>query len=143
VLAFGLLLAADAQADDAVKKKRENSQDNWTAALIEERGQQVDGAQASQCPETFIGDKYVQKAGGMTVAAGTQKLDPTNKGKTMEITVTDGSTHGQLPLVIQEIEGNTVNIRAAAHGPKDRPKGFATKSGNGVIMLVMMKDKVK
>ncbi len=138
------LLAADAQ-DDALKKEVEKFQGSWTAIAIEENGEALPAEQIKRAQEkiTFTGDKYVQTAGGKIVEAGTQKLDPTKKPKTMDISVTDGDEKGKTQLAIYEIEGETLKICAGRHGSTERPKEFSTKSGGGVVLIVLKKDKAQ
>jgi uncharacterized protein (TIGR03067 family) len=136
------LLAADAK-DDAVKKEVEKFQGSWTGVSLEAGGQKAPDEFAKQNKITFTGDKYVQTMGGQTVEAGTQKLDPTKKPKTMDISVTEGDMKGSTQLGIYEIEGDTLKICVAEHGSKDRPTEFATKAGSRNMLIVLKKDKAK
>jgi uncharacterized protein (TIGR03067 family) len=143
VVLTGLLLGARSQSDDAVKKELEKFQGAWIATALESNGQKAPEDQIKLYRITFTGDKYVEKVAEQTVEEGTQKLDPTKKPKTMDITITQGGQKGEMQLAIYEIEGDMLKICAAQAGSKDRPADFTAKAGSDRLLIILKKDKAK
>ena len=136
------LLNAQAQSDD-LKKEVEKFQGTWLTTSLQANGQTAPEEQAKLHRITFAGDKYVEKFGDDTIEEGTQKLDPTKKPKTMDITITAGAQQGMMQLAIYEIDGDVLKICAAEAGSKDRPTDFTAKAGSNRLLLVLKKEKAK
>ncbi len=142
VLAAGLLLAANGQKPDAVKEEMAKFQGAWKAVSIERNGEKAidDDDALKQLTLTVKGDTRTITAGDETVSVGTFKLDPSQKPKAIDITVSKGPLEGKPLRGIYEIDGDTHKICLALEGD-ERPKEFTSKAGSGHLLQVFRRAK--
>lgn len=135
------LPAAAEQKDDAAKKELEKFQGTWKFVSMEEDGKQ---APKSDAPNTitFTGDKFAVKMGDKVVQAGTQKLDPGKKPKTVDAAITEGEGKGTTMLGIYELEGDTLKACFDPQGKK-RPTEFKTTPGSGYFLAIIKRAEKK
>jgi uncharacterized protein (TIGR03067 family) len=135
------LPAFAAQQDEASKKELEKFQGTWVFVSMEQ-----DGREAPKTEEphtvTFEGDKFTVKLGNKVVQAGTHKLDPTKKPKTVDATVTEGEGKGTTMLGIYELEGDTIKVCFDSQG-KQRPSQYRTAASPGYFMAVVKRSAKK
>src|SRR5258708_6198700 len=85
VVIVGLLIAADAAQDDAVKQEIKQLEGSWKGTLVEHKGKRLGFGRTL----VIKGDKYTLK--GLKVndpernEEGTFKLDPSQKPKTVDL----------------------------------------------------------
>jgi uncharacterized protein (TIGR03067 family) len=136
-----LLPAAADDKDDAAKKELEKFQGTWKFISMEQDGKQAPKSEETQTI-TFQGDKFAVKLGDKVIQAGTQKLDPGKKPKTVDASVTEGEGKGTTMLGIYELEGDTLKACFDPQGKK-RPAEFKTTSGSGYFLVVVKRVEKK
>jgi uncharacterized protein (TIGR03067 family) len=127
-----MLLAADAK--DA-KKDQDLVQGTWQATEAVRDGEVAPKDEAAKMQLTIMGDKYTFKPGDGSEHAGTFKLDPTAKPKTLDIIAAAG---GEMKA-IYEVSDTEYKMCVSFGG--ERPKTFESKANSGVILLVMKRVK--
>jgi uncharacterized protein (TIGR03067 family) len=134
-----LLPAVADDKADAAKKELDKLQGTWTFVSMESDGQAV--PQGDPPPTiTFNGNKFSVKAGEVVLQAGTQTLDPTQKPKAVDSTVTEGEGKGTTMLGIYEIDGDNLKACFDTQGKK-RPTEFKTAAGSGHMLVVLKRAK--
>jgi uncharacterized protein (TIGR03067 family) len=139
--ACAALFPAAAGGGDAARKELERFQGTWTFISAESDGKPLPKAKEPQTV-TFEGDKFAVKVGDKVVQAGTQKLDPTRKPKTVDATVTEGEDKGTTMLGIYELEGDTLKVCFDPKGKK-RPTELKTAPDSGHFMGVLKRAEKK
>jgi len=127
-----------ARADDKtdVEKELKKFQGTWTFESVEAGGKQLPASAFKGMTVTFEGHKYTVKQGDEVIQVATQKLDPSESPKILDVTVTEGLNKGAVILGIYEISGDTLKVCFDPEG-KRRPTEF--KSGSGSQTLVVHK----
>jgi uncharacterized protein (TIGR03067 family) len=77
-------------------------------------GNKVPADQLKGVTVTFAGDQYTVKKGEEVLQVGTQKLDPSQSPKAIEVTVTAGLNKGAVMLGIYEFDRDTVKVCIAS-----------------------------
>jgi uncharacterized protein (TIGR03067 family) len=114
---------------DEVKKEMALLEGEWSMVSGEANGQAVPedivktGKRVAKDGETFV------KFGEQTLFKAKFTIDPSKKPKTIDYSMTEGTTKGKTHLGIYELEGDTVKFCFAAPD-KDRPKEFTAKEGS-------------
>jgi len=85
--------------------------------------------------------KFTVQRSDEVIAAGTSKLDPTQKPKAIDITYTDGPDKGKTFKGIYEVDGDTVKFCRAGSPDDPRPSEFKTKSGSRAFVSVYRRVK--
>ena len=114
-----------ARADDkaGVEKELKKFQGTWTFESVEAGGKEIPAAEFKGMTVTFEGDKYTVKKGDEVIQAATQKLDPSQSPRTLDVKVTEGLNKGAVLLGIYEISGDTLKVCFDPEGKK-RPTEF-------------------
>src|SRR5260370_34576314 len=118
LIVCGFVASRQTNADEA-KNELEGT---WALVSVERDGRTLR-------PQTNLkmintGDKFALKAGDDVIVAGTIKLDPTKKPKTIGTTYTDGPNKGQSLKGIYEVDGDTAKFCRAGEPDQDRPTEF-------------------
>lgn len=135
-LATGLVLAFTAAAPAADQAPLEGK---WTIESLTRDGKADDTMKGATRVHT--GDRYTitppadSKA---PVTEGTFTVDEAKK--TIDMKPTTGRYKGKTLLGIFKISGDTVTL-AFGEADKERPTGFESKAGSGVVVAVMKKAK--
>jgi uncharacterized protein (TIGR03067 family) len=144
VAVAGLVLAADPpKKDDAVQKDKEALQGAWRPVSAEQGGKDhTEGAKEHLL--VFEKDTFTVKKGDEVIIKGTFQLDPSQKPKAIDMTITeakkDGDT-GKEVHGIYELDKGTLRWCTAEPGGTDRPKEFATQEGTRHMLLTLKKEK--
>ena len=146
VFVAGMLLsavtAAEEKKDDA-KKDKEALQGAWKVASSEAGGKdQTEEFQGHLL--VFEGDTFALKKGDQVGLKGTFKLDPSQKPKAIDLTITEGGREGDKGKVlhgIYELGKGTLKWCTAEPGGTDRPKEFSTKEGINHMLVTLKKEK--
>jgi len=80
------------------------------------------------------------RRGDKGIGAGSVKLDPTKKPKTIDASFTEGEHKGKTCLGIYEIDGDTLRVCVARPGD-ERPADLSAKAGSGHILVVYQREK--
>ena len=139
IVAVVLSLGAEAPKEDAVKKDLKKAEGMWVLASGEEQGEKLPEATVKSAKMTLEGDKYTLQIGEVSIA-GTHKIDPTQKPKTIDATHTERPFNGQTMLGIYKLDGDRFTVCVALPS-KERPKEFTTKSGTGAMLYVWKRVK--
>lgn len=121
-------------------KTEESLQGAWQLSRGEAEGKALTKEQIKDGKLVIEDDRYTVTLAGMEKITGTQKLDPTQKLKSIDITDASGSSKGKTSLGIYKIERNEFHVVFAQPG-KARPTKFATLPDSGQWMHVW--DRVK
>jgi uncharacterized protein (TIGR03067 family) len=125
------LVGLSAWADDA-KQDLRTMEGTWNVVSKEENGKSADvesGLQLVVNPDST----FVVKAGDKIVEAGSIKLDPSSKPKSVEVTYTDGPDKGKVFKGIYIIAGDTAKFCRAGPQEHGRPSEFKTKANSGQV----------
>ena len=146
VLVAGLflspVLAAEEKKDDA-KKDKEALQGSWKVASSEAGGKdQTEEFQGHLL--VFEGDTFALKKGDQVGLKGTFKLDPSEKPRAIDVTITEGGREadkGKVLHGIYELGKGTLTWCTSEPGGTDRPKEFSTKEGVNHMLVTLKKEK--
>ena len=142
VLVIGLFLGAEGKKDDA-KKDQETLQGTWKVVASETGGKD----QTEEFMDhllVFEGDTFALKKGDQVGLKGTFKLDPSEKPRAIDMTITEGGQEGEKGKVlhgIYELGKGTLKWCTAEPGGTDRPKEFATTEGINHMLVTLKKEK--
>jgi uncharacterized protein (TIGR03067 family) len=118
---------ADQKAD--LEKEAKKFQGAWTVESSETGGNKVPADDLKGLIVTFEGDKHTVKSGDEVVQVGTQKLDPSQSPKAIDVTMTEGPNKGDVMLGIYEFDGDTLKVCFDPKGKK-RPTEFKSPAGS-------------
>jgi uncharacterized protein (TIGR03067 family) len=139
-VAFAFLFGADTPSDEAAKKDLEKLQGDWVMESSERDGKKLTDAQVKGYSRNINGKSYtvtIENEEGFHELAGTITLDPTQKPKTIDAQMTNGSMKGQTMFGIYKLEGDAQTVCFAPPGQK-RPTDFDSKQGT---LTVWKRDK--
>jgi uncharacterized protein (TIGR03067 family) len=126
------ILAGD-KADPG--KEIRKFQGTWTFESSEAGGKQLPADELKKLILVFEGDKHTVKKGNEVIQAGTQKLDPSQSPKAIDVTLTEGVNKGAVLLGIYEINGDTLKVCFSAGGKK-RPTQFKSAPASETFVNV-------
>jgi uncharacterized protein (TIGR03067 family) len=138
VMLVGIDVSADDVKDDA-KDDLKAIQGTWDLVRIERDGKALKAQEDTRAITT--GNKFVIKTGDKVIAAGTFKLDPSKKPKTLETTYTEGPNKGKTLKGIYHLDGDTLKFCVATSPDGERPTEFKTKPDSGAFLAVYKKAK--
>ena len=141
-LSVALLLAAEDKQDDA-KKDQEALQGAWKV-ISSEAGGKDQTEEFKDHLLVFEGATFALKKGDEVGLKGTFKLDPSEKPRAIDITITEGGQEGDKGKVlhgIYELDKGTLKWCTAEPGGTDRPKEFSTKEGINHMLVTLKKDR--
>ena len=142
VLVVGLFLGAEGKKDDA-KKDKEALQGAWKIVSSEAGGKdQTEGFKDHLI--VFEGDTFALKKGDQVGLKGTFKLDPSQKPKAIDLTITEGGREGDKGKVlhgIYELGKDALKWCTAEPGGTDRPREFSTTEGVNHMLVTLKKEK--
>jgi uncharacterized protein (TIGR03067 family) len=129
-------LASAGEGKEKGGKDRKALQGTWKGAVGDKKAQL-----------TFDGDKFTLMMGDSS-ASGTFKIDPGQKPKHIDMTVTKGSDEhtkkyeGKTSKGLYELDGNKLKWLANEPGKDDRPAAFPAKGEDPKgLYLVMEREK--
>ncbi len=128
----GAATRADNKSD--VLKELEKFHGAWTFASVESGGKELPIDGFKDMTVTFEGDKYTVKVGDKVIQAATQKLDPSQSPKTLDVTITEGVDKGSVLLGVYEISGDTLKV-CFDSADKKRPTEFKTGAGSQTLVV--------
>jgi uncharacterized protein (TIGR03067 family) len=134
--------AADGEAKkEAVAKDLQAFKGTWRLSCKEVDGKKFSEEEIKDVIATNDGSGtcWVRR-GGKVIGAGTVKLDPTTKPRTIDIAFTEGEHKGETALGIYEIEGDTFRV-CCVHARSGRPTEFSAGAGSGRTLVVYQREK--
>ncbi len=111
----------------------------WLPESAELAGQKLQDELLKTMKLKLADGKYSVTVAGQT-DAGTVKLDPKAKPKTMDITGTDGPNKGKTFLAIYELGGDTLRICYDLSG-KNRPTEFRSDKESQLFLVTYRREK--
>jgi uncharacterized protein (TIGR03067 family) len=141
LLAAGLA-AAQGTNEGAAGKDGKQLVGTWQAATIVVDGREAPAAVVKDVRLVLDaeGKFQFQNASKKVRAAGTVKIDPSARPRTMDFTYTEGELKGHTTPGIYELDGDTLRICTAAQG-KARPTEFASKPGSHLALVTYQREK--
>ena len=140
MLAAGLLLAADAPKDDAVKKELTKADGLWQVVSFEIDGNKLGDDEAKAIKMTIKEGKYHAKSMDNTVSRGLLVLNPSKKPTEVDIKPEEGDNQGQTMPGIYELKDDDLKI-CFAPPDKTRPTKFQSEAGSGHNLIVFKRVK--
>ena len=138
-----ILLAFAAPAADDAKKDKEALQGAWKVVSSEAGGKdQTEELKGHLL--VFEGDTFALKKGDQVGLKGTFKLDPSQKPKAIDLTITEGGREGDKGKVlhgIYERGKDALKWCTAEPGGTDRPREFSTTEGVNHMLVTLKKEK--
>ena len=113
---------------------RERVQGTWTAAFWESNGTKLQGS----LKIVLRGTRWVLTV-DKDIIKGTLKMDPTQKVKTFDATITEGSGAGTTVPGIYRLEGDTWTVCWNIFG--SRPTAFATSPTSPGVLFILKRAK--
>jgi uncharacterized protein (TIGR03067 family) len=134
--------AADGGAkEEAVAKDHQALKGTWRLTSREVDGKKSGEEWVKGVVATIDGSGTVSvRRGDKVIGAGTVKLDPTTKPRTVDVTFTAGEHKGETVLGIYEIEGDTFRVCVVRPG-NERPTEFSAGAGSGRTLVVYQREK--
>jgi len=138
-VAVSLLMGAAAVKADDLKDEKA-LQGAWSLSSGEMDGKALTEAQLKDGKLVLKNDEYTVTIADKEPVKGTQKLDPTNEPKTIDITDSTGANKGKTCLGIYELKGDVFRVAFAFPG-KPRPTKFSAAAGSDQWMHVWKRVK--
>jgi uncharacterized protein (TIGR03067 family) len=148
VLAAGLLLAADAPNDDAVKKEKAKLLGTWKVASLEANGQKVPEEFIKDLRLVFTADALTRMKGDKAESGAGYRLDPSKTPKWLDMT---GKTDGKDRVIpaVYALEEDTLKLCFPADYKKDgklvdslkRPEKLDGGEGSGQALMILKREK--
>jgi uncharacterized protein (TIGR03067 family) len=146
VLAVALLVGADTQKDDEVKKEANKLQGIWSVTSAERDGMPAPDDEIKKITLTIKGDKLIARRTENTgkpeekVYEMSFTIDPTQKPKWIDVTYTDGERKGESSQGIYELESNDT-LKICMSRVNTRPTDFETKPESQRHLMVLKRQK--
>lgn len=137
---LGLVLAGGG-ADDAIKKDKDKLQGRWQVIESEAKGEKALAAEIAALEIIFTDDNIKVKEADKVQEKFAFKIDPTQKPKTMDLTIADGPNKGRTDRAIYELDGDNLKICIQANKDGERPREFKTKAGTDLWLVVLKRAK--
>lgn len=128
-LVIALLVGANA-ADKEAPKDAKALDGTWKLVGGEADGKALAEKDLKDGKLVLKGDQYTVALADKGIVKGTQKLDPTKKPRTIDITDSSGPNKGKTCLGIYQLEGDEFRVAFASPG-KPRPTKFAAAADSG------------
>jgi uncharacterized protein (TIGR03067 family) len=136
----GVVLGGFASSWHALAKDGKSElEGTWELVAFERDGQEVKLEKTTR--SINAGNRFTVMVGGKVIAAGTAKLDPTKKPKTVDVTYTEGPDKGKTFKGIYEFDGDTARFCRPGSPDDERPRQFATKAGSGAFVAAYRRVK--
>jgi uncharacterized protein (TIGR03067 family) len=144
VLAFGglsLLRADDDAKEKAIKKDRKLYEGTWRVVSLIVDGNEVPEDDAKKITVVNGADgSWSIQLDGNEVSKGTSTIDPTKKPKTIDLANVEGADAGKTALGIYEIDKDSRKV-CYAKPDAERPTEFSSKTGSGLILVTLKREK--
>lgn len=137
IAVIGLGAAASDDKDEAVKKDLEALAGTWGTLSFVNDGKKLNDEEAKTHTVIYDKDgKYQALNDGKVVFAGTFKIDPAKKPKTINVTESGkDKDKAEVFLGIYEIDSGKLKVCFAPPG-KEQPTEFSSKPGSGRLFSV-------
>jgi uncharacterized protein (TIGR03067 family) len=133
----GLALAAGT-ADDPTKADADKLQGLWKVVSVESDGKKASEETVKSNRMTVKGDKIIWKEENKEEEASF-KLDASQKPRALDLTIKAGDKM-ELVKMIYDLRGDDLKLCGGRAG-KDRPKEFASRTGSGLNLIVLKREK--
>ncbi len=140
VIGVGLLIAAPAPKE---KSDSEKLQGVWVAVSFEEDGKSYTKEEGPRLVLTFDKDAFTVERSGRTLLEGTFTIDPSQKPRAIDFTMTDERHKGDMHHGIYELDGDTLKWCRTGIDSKERPTDFVTKKGGNSALTIFRREKLE
>lgn len=138
--AWGIALAADPK-DEAVQEDRKVIEGTWRIIALVVNGNDAKEEDARKLTVVNGADgSWNLNSEGKEICRGTSTIDPTQKTKTIDFTITEGEGKGNHYLGIYEFDENTRKMCFAPPG-EARPTELASTPGSQRILVTFKREK--
>ena len=141
-IALGGAAADKPKAGDSAAVKQLRG--SWRPESVTESGRKLTGADLEAYKGMTLtiqdGKSTLKAADGTVLSACELKVDAGRDPKTFDAKEVEGLGVGRIYKGIWEVEGDTLKW---CFSTKDRPKGFESKEGADVFLLVLRRQKAK
>lgn len=136
----GIALAADPK-DEAIQKDRKVIEGTWRIIALVVNGNDANEDDARKLTVVNGADgSWNLNSEGKEICQGTSTIDPMQKPKTIDFTITEGEGKGNHYLGIYELGENTRRMCFAPPG-EARPTELASTSGSQRILVTFQREK--
>jgi uncharacterized protein (TIGR03067 family) len=138
---LSMALASEARSEDKTQEESTKFQGAWQILTGQVAGKPVPEDKIKGTTMVVAKDGlFVQDRGNKKTWVMTYKLDPSQKPKTITMTITEGERKGQTALGIYALEGDDLKLCYSLPG-EERPTEFATKENGKQLLFVLKRDK--
>jgi uncharacterized protein (TIGR03067 family) len=143
ILATGclLLVSTSLRADDDAKKDLEALTGTWKVETFTQDGMKAPEDFVKQITFVIKDGKYSITVEGKEVEAGTIKVDPSKKPKTMDFEITSGNDKGKKQPGIYTLDGDKFTFCMAHPGEADRPTKLESTKDSKTVLSVLKREK--
>ena len=116
----------------------------WRGVELEIKGVSLPPPSARSMWLRFDKDTFTIEQGGKITVQGRYTLDPANKPKTIDLTITDtvqAVNRGALVLGVYELEKGQLRLCTTKANGQDRPKKLVSKHGTTHSLFTFQKEK--
>jgi uncharacterized protein (TIGR03067 family) len=139
---FATVVAADDAKVEAIKKERKQIEGTWRVVTWDMDGEDLADVERITLVNKSDGSWSLQD-NGTQICEGTSTIDPKNKPKTFDITITSSSLAADRTLLgIYELSEKTLKVCFAESG-KERPSKFSSTSENRHTPITFERVKAK
>lgn len=145
LLVSGLLLAAAPPTETADSgDDREKLQGLWRGVALEIKGELLPPLSARGMRLRFAKDTFTIQQGAKITVQGRYSLDPSQKPKTIDLTITETAqavNKGTVVLGIYELKNDRLRLCTTKANGEDRPKKLVSKRGTTHTLFTFQKEK--
>jgi uncharacterized protein (TIGR03067 family) len=145
VAALALLGVDAARAGGPATTDKEALQGTWRLTSVEINKQVIPLEKLKEGDTVMVGtlavkgDNYSFRM-GKTRLEFTFKVDASARPRAIDLTALDGPQKGQTYRGIYKVEGDTYTICRTVEPGKERPSGFVTRPGSGLMLTVWARE---
>lgn len=134
---------ADEAGDKAITKDQKQIEGTWQVTRLVIGGDKAPAGDITKMKVINGADGiWALQVDGKEIAKGTSSIDPSQKTRTIDFTITEGDGKGEHHLGIYELGKNARKLCFGPHA-KGRPAGFTSTQAAGSILVEFERDKAR
>lgn len=140
-MAVGAIATADDPKDEAIKKDRKVIEGTWRIVALVVDGNEAKEEDARKLTVVNGADgSWSLNSEGKEIHQGTSSIDPTQKQKTIDFTITEGEEKGTQFFGVYELGENTRKMCFAPPG-EARPTELSSTHGSQRVLVTFQREK--